>query len=118
MTVIQEIAGTAGVTLELSSGLRIGDKGNHSTGRAIDIKAINGVDIGSGSLTNPAVAALVRKVQATAKAHPDVRENFGPAGLWKSARRGEEQLNFNDGSAKRRMLQQHHMNHIHISIQL
>lgn len=116
LKVIHEIADVAGVDLQLSSGLRPGERSNHGAGRALDVNAINAVDIGTGPLTNPAAVPLVEKVQAAAKAHPDVRENFGPAGLWKSPRRGEEQVDFNDESPKRKKLQQDHMDHIHISI--
>jgi hypothetical protein len=118
MRVLHEIADVAGVDLQLSSGLRPRDKRNHGAGRAVDVNAINSVDIGTGPLTNPAAAPLVEKVQAAAKAHPDVRENFGPAGLWKSPRRGDEQVDFNDESPKRKKLQQAHMDHIHLSVHL
>jgi hypothetical protein len=116
MKVLHEIADVAGVGLQLSSGLRPGDKSNHGVGRAVDVNAINGVDVGTGPLTNPAAVPLVEKVQAAARAHPEVRENFGPAGLWKSPRRGKNQLDFNDGSPRRTKLQGDHMDHIHISV--
>jgi hypothetical protein len=117
MNVIQEIADAAGVDLQLSSGLRLGERGNHGAGRAVDINAINGIDIGTERVTSPMAVPLVEKVQAAAKAHREVRENFGPAGLWKSVRRGEPQVDFNDGSRNRTKLQRDHMDHIHISIQ-
>jgi RHS repeat-associated protein len=43
----QDIADIADVDLQLSSGLRVGDSGNHGRGLALDINAINGIDIGS-----------------------------------------------------------------------
>ena len=116
LRVIQEIADAVGLDLQLSSGLRPGDKGNHGAGRAIDVSAIDGLDIGTGCVTNPAAVALVEKVQAAGRAHPEVRENFGPAGLWKSHRRGEDQVDFSDGSPRRKKLQADHMDHIHISV--
>jgi hypothetical protein len=117
MKVIQEIAELAGVELQLSSGLRLGDKRSHGAGRAVDVNAINGIDIGTGLTTNPAAAPLVERVQAAARTHPEVRENFGPAGLWKSPHRGHPQLDFSDGSPGRQRLQRTHMDHIHISVQ-
>ena len=117
ITVIQEIADLARVELQLSSGLRPGDKRNHGAGRAVDVNAINGIDIGTGPITNPAAAPLVERVQGAARTHPEVRENFGPAGLWKSPRRGDPQLDFDDGSSRRRRLRRAHMDHIHISVQ-
>ena len=116
INVIWEIADHADVDLKLSSGLRLGDHGNHGVGRAVDISAINGVDIGREGVTNPAAAPLVARLQAVAKDHPEVRENFGPSGLWKSPRRGERQVDFDDGSSKRRRLQQQHLDHVHISV--
>ena len=115
-TVIDEIATAAGVDLRISSGLRPGDTGNHGAGRAVDISAIDGVDIGAGPITNPVAVPLVARLQAVARNHPEVRENFGPSGLWKSPRRGEGQIYFNDGSSKRRRLQQDHLDHVHISV--
>ncbi len=81
----------------------------------MDISRIDGVSVGDGDRVNPAAAKLVQEVQAAANAHPDVRENFGPSGLFKAGVRGSPKSNYQDGSAKRIELQRDHMNHIHIS---
>ena len=61
-----------------------------TAGEAVDIKAINGVDIGQGRTANPAAAELVRTVQGIAMGMAQVRESSGPLGLWKTAAPGEQ----------------------------
>jgi hypothetical protein len=88
----QRIAKTADVDLTLSSGRR--GSGNscaaslHNCGNAVDIKAINGVDVGQGTVANPAALSLVTRVQGVSLGMPDVRENYGPLGLWNTATPG------------------------------
>ncbi len=124
MEMAQKLADEAGVDLQLSSGYRPGDTGNHGRRLAVDISAINGVDIGQGTTANPAARALVRRVQDAARAMPEVRENYGPAGLYKAARAGAEQVLRRPGdmgagttAARLLRLQLQHNNHIHISRQ-
>lgn len=92
----QQLADSADVDLLLSSGRRA--QGNdcsgsrHNCGKAIDISAINGVDIGQGSVVNPAAAHLIEHVQGVARGMSAVRENYGPAGLFRSNAPGQAQV--------------------------
>jgi hypothetical protein len=117
LKMVAEVADAAGHDLTLSSGLRPGDVGNHGRGTAVDVSAIDGVDIGQGDVTNPKAMGLAADVQRAANAHPDVREDFGPTGLWKAQSTGAAKSNYNDGSVKRQQLQQAHKDHIHLSSQ-
>jgi uncharacterized protein involved in type VI secretion and phage assembly len=124
MEMAQRLADESDTDLTLSSGYRPGDDGNHGRRLAVDISAINGVDIGQGTRANPAAKALVDKVQAAARNMPEIRENYGPSGLWKAARAGAQQLPRTPGdmgvrtTAQRLLqLQLQHNNHIHISRQ-
>ena len=99
----------------LSSGLRPGDPNHHGSGNAVDISRIDGIGVGDGDRVNPAAARLVQDVQTAANAHPEVRENFGPAGLFKASARGGPKSNYQNGSEKRINLQREHMNHVHLS---
>lgn len=117
MSAAQRLADIADVDLQLSSGFRPGDRGNHGRHLAVDINEINGIDIGYQTFANAAARCLVGHVQAVVRSMQEIRENFGPAGLWKASTPGGSQVNYNNGSAKRRGLQRAHMNHIHISVQ-
>ncbi|MBX3175269.1 MAG: hypothetical protein KF709_12710 [Gemmatimonadaceae bacterium] len=117
MRVVQEVADAAGYDLVLSSGLRPGDGPHHGTGNAVDISKIGGLDVGDGSRMNPLAAKQIEAVQKAANAHADVRENFGPAGLFKADGTGKPKSNYQDGSPKRVKLQKDHMDHVHLSTQ-
>jgi RHS repeat-associated protein len=117
LAVVQQLANAIDADLQLSSGLRPGDDGNHGKGLAIDINAIDGVDIGDKGRVNSEALNLVQRLQEAALQMSDVRENFGPAGLWKATSRREGPQNFQDGSAKRCRLQYDHEDHVHISLQ-
>ncbi|MBB4637822.1 phage baseplate assembly protein V [Longimicrobium terrae] len=124
METAQKIADKAGVDLQLSSGYRPGDSGNHGRRLAVDINAINGVDIGQGTTANPAARDLVKRVQDAARTIPEVRENYGPSGLYKAARTGAEQVlrkpgDMGAGTTAKKLLnlQLQHNNHVHISRQ-
>lgn len=125
MTLAQRIADLADVDLQLSSGYRAGDDGNHGRRLAVDINAINGIDVGDGARTNAEAMPLVRRVQEAARSLPEVRENYGPAGLWKRAGRNAPSLprRVNDvrrgkpTSAELERLQRTHNDHVHISHQ-
>jgi RHS repeat-associated protein len=110
---IQAIADLADVDLVLSSGRRGSNPtSNHFRGLAVDIKTINGVDIGQGKYSNPAAMALVERVQGAAINVPGTRENFGPWRLYKSLKPGMF-APFGYGTA----LESQHQNHVHVSIQ-
>jgi hypothetical protein len=125
MTLMQRIADLADVDLQLSSGYRAGDRGNHGKHLAVDINEINGVDVGKKGDPNPAAMPLVRRVQEVARSLPEVRENYGPAGLWKrSGRRSAPVLrrvgDSGGGNPSRdalTQLQYNHDDHVHISYQ-
>ena len=117
MAAAQELATTADVDLVLSSGLRPGDPYNHGRGTALDISAIDGIDIGTSGFTRPEAVEKAAHVQNVLKGMPQIRENFGPSGLFKSTARGTPQSNYNDGSQRRAQLQREHKDHIHFSIQ-
>ena len=128
---IQQLADLADVDLVLSSGRRAKgsdcSKSRHNCGKAVDIKSINGVDVGQGHRANPAAAELVERVQGIAFGMSETRENFGPLGIWKrNAPGGAWQLRggiFEGGSVPWFAdpaafgLWQDHQNHVHISIQ-
>lgn len=125
LTLVQRIADLADVDLQLSSGYRAGDSGNHGRRLAVDINAINGVDVGDRGRPNPAAMPLVRRVQEAARSLPEVRENYGPAGLWKRfspsspsvPRRVGDSGGGSPSSAALARLQYDHDDHVHISHQ-
>ena len=117
MRVIQEIADAAGYDLVLSSGLRPSDGPHHGTGNAVDVSRIGGVDVGDEDRINPAAGKKIESVQRAAINHPDVRENFGPAGLFKAFSTGAPKQNYQNGTQKRVQLQKEHIDHVHISVQ-
>jgi hypothetical protein len=95
MDFVQRIADVADVDLLLSSGRRAQGSdcagSRHNCGLAIDIQAINGVDIGQGRRVNPEARELIERIQGLALACAAVRENYGPMGLWRSPRSGAPQ---------------------------
>lgn len=110
----QLIADRANVDLTLSSGRREGScsESLHNCGTAVDIKAINDVDIGQKigdvGVANPGAARFVAHVQGVMQGIPSVSENFGPAGLWKASVPGDPQTRILDAG-----LQNDHNDHIH-----
>lgn len=125
MALAQRIADLADVDLQLSSGYRAGDSGNHGRRLAVDINAINGIDVGDKDRPNAAAMPLVRRVQDAARSLPEVRENYGPAGLWKRfapnspavPRRVGDSGRGSPSSAALARLQHDHDDHVHISRQ-
>lgn len=120
MEEIQALANKAHVDLTLSSGIRRGPcyltnrngRGSmHNCGLAVDISAVNGVDVGQGRITNPAAAGLIELVMGTAKTMIGVRENLGPLGLWKATNYGDRQTRFYNAAT-----QNIHYNQIHIGV--
>jgi hypothetical protein len=108
----QTLADRANVDLTLSSGFRQFSSCTatlHACGTAIDIKAINGHDVGKGTTPSEAAMPFVEHVQATARQMGNVQENFGPAGLFRSNGPGQPQAAFTNGG-----LQAAHNNHVHI----
>ena len=124
----QAIADKADVDLLLSSGRRAeGDdctESLHDCGKAVDIKGINGTDVGSPGQANPDAMDLVRRVQGVAMGMSEVRENMGPMGLWKAPASGRAQalIGIVIGQVsffttdRARTLWNPHQNHIHIGI--
>ena len=119
----QELATRADADLGLTSGRRA--KGNdcgdsrHDCGMAIDIGTINGVLVGSGMVANERARALVVRVQIAAMDMDQVREIFGPGGLFKKNSFGSTagwtaMVNFGQ---KRWELWFDHQDHVHVSIQ-
>jgi len=115
MRMVQGIADRANVDLTLSSGRRQGScaASLHNCGTAVDISAINGHDIGQMingvGVTNPSAMPFVNQVQSVMKTMPDIRENYGPAGLFesKSASGGAQVQIYDDA------LQNAHNDHVH-----
>lgn len=66
---------------------------------------------------NPRAVRLVEAVVRAANSHPDVRENFSPAGLFKAEGRGQQKSSIQNGSAEKVQLQKDHNDHIHLSRQ-
>lgn len=116
----QRLADSADVDLLLSSGRREGscDDSLHNCGMAFDISKINGVDIGQGWVYNPEAHALVQQVQNTAQRFSEVRENFGPSGLYRSPSSGQPQAWLWPlwPDRRRDRLFWPHQNHIHIGM--
>ena len=121
MEAAQQLADNADVDLLLSSGRRAeGSNCNgsrHNCGKAFDIKAINGVDIGDGQEMNPDAISLISRVQGAAFEMNQVRENYGPLGLWKAESAGLAPNRIGYSTRSRRSLGLGHLDHIHISIQ-
>ncbi len=114
LEVAQQIADKADVDLTLSDGLRPGNdcaSSLHQCGLAVDISKINGVDVGTGQTANRDALPLVQRVQEAARSNSGVRENFGPAGLWKAPAGGGAQSPFSNDA-----LEKKHKNHVHIGI--
>jgi hypothetical protein len=125
---IQPLADSADVDLTLSSGRRSGNcaagASLHNCGNAVDISAINGIDVGQGTVANPAARDLVTRVQGIAMGMPQVQENFGPLGLFRSFQQGQAQelrggvfggVSFFP-SAGNYDVWRGHQNHVHIGI--
>jgi hypothetical protein len=55
---------------------------------AVDIKKINGLEVGDEQGANPAAAGLVSRVQGIAMGMAQMREDYGPLGLWKRSTPG------------------------------
>ena len=123
MAAARALAKAADVDLGLTSGRRASgsdcSKSRHDCGLAFDIGTVNGMLVGSGEQANAEAFGLVVQVQAAAMGIPNIRENFGPGGLFKRFQTGgsihwTSQQSF---SPRQKQLWLEHQNHIHISIQ-
>lgn len=116
MKAAQALADVADVDLVLSRGRRAkGDncEGSlHNCGKAFDIKSIDGVEVGFQEKANPKARELIERVQLSAFSMEHVKENFGPAGLWRFSGRNL----FWFSKHARPELWSRHQNHIHIGI--
>lgn len=109
---LQLLIDKANVDVTLSGGLRQFSSCQatlHACGTAVDVKEINGRDIGDGPDPKPLAMPFVSHLQATARTLPSVQENLGPAGLFRSRIPGQPQTQFYNTS-----LQDAHNDHVHI----
>lgn len=100
-------SGVKSVNINSTTGGKHAPTSNHAKGRAVDIDAVNGTSVRSQG-ASPAVKSL----QSAFAASPDVRENFGPAGMEKTSTPGGAAQPF--GNSK---LTEDHEGHVHESSQ-
>ena len=100
-------SGVKSVNINSTTGGKHAATSNHAKGRAVDINTVNGTSVRSQG-ASPAVKSL----QGAFADSPDVRENFGPAGMEKTSTPGSAAQPI--GNSK---LTEDHQGHIHESSQ-